>query len=162
MSVSRVCRQGDHGFCTETRATCDCEHCHLGPCGVCNEGNLLKMYDLGGEKVCASCYRAAVSGTRGRDAQPCDGCGALGAWRNPRHRRNEYLCSDCHRSSGEPVVLTPSVAYLVAPCKGKDINDPAHNWIHVRGSRFKCVCGFNKYDDTLHTQVRRRLENELF
>lgn len=162
MSVSRVCGQGDHGFCTETRVTCDCEHCHLGPCEVCDEGNLLKIYDLDGARVCASCYRAAANETRCHSSQPCDRCHAPGAWRNPRHRRNEYLCGDCHRELGEPVVLTPSVAHLAAPCKGKDLGDPAHNWVHVRGSRFRCVCGFNKYDSALRARVQRKLENELF
>lgn len=162
MSVSRVCRQGNHGFCVETRETCACTSCHLGPCAACGEDNLLKIYTSGEERVCAGCYRATARASQRQYRQLCDRCQTPGAWRNPRHRRNEYLCDECHRSSGEEIVLTGSVAHLAAPCKGRDLNDSTHDWVHVRGSRFRCICGLNKYDFALHARVRRELERELF
>lgn len=161
-TVSRLCDQGDHGFCHGTRITCGCTQCHLGPCAVCCDDNLLKMYELDGQRMCASCYRAMARRVSARHSQPCDRCRKSGAYRNPVHRRNEYLCSTCHGADDTPLVLTSSVAHLAAPCKGADITDERHDWVHVRGSRFQCVCGIKKYDSVLRAEVRRNLERNLF
>lgn len=56
------------------------------------------------DMLCAACYRLiAHTLTRARQT-PCDKCGAPAAWRNPKTRRNEYLCGTCHARSGEGVV----------------------------------------------------------
>lgn len=158
--ISGPCAQGLHGFCQDA-GRCECTDCHLGPCARCGADNLLKMYDHDGERVCAGCVRAAVKAAPA-PAQTCDQCGSPGAFRNPAHRRNEYLCTACHAASGEPVVLTSSVASLAAPCKGADISDDRHSWVHIRGSRFNCLCGSKKYDSSLRTRRNRELEREMF
>lgn len=53
------------------------------------------MYDTDGPYVCAACYR--VWAAANPLTQACDKCGDTGnVWRDPIHRRNEYLCVRCH------------------------------------------------------------------
>jgi hypothetical protein len=53
--------------------------------------------------ACPECVRKRARVTH--RTTPCDKCGALGAWRNPYTRRNEYLCPTHHAESGDGVVL---------------------------------------------------------
>jgi hypothetical protein len=61
---------------------------------VCGVSDVL-VYEAGDDLLCADCRRAwAVLNPR---AQACDNCGDTGnVWRDPLHRRNEYLCIKCH------------------------------------------------------------------
>jgi hypothetical protein len=65
-----------------------------GTCAVCGDKDVL-VYVAADRLVCASHYREyAAAHPR---AQACDKCGATGnVWRDPLHRRNEYLCIKCH------------------------------------------------------------------
>ena len=65
-----------------------------GTCGACGEKDAL-LYEAADRLVCASDYRSwsAAHPT----TQACDSCGSTGnVWRDPLHRRNEYLCIKCH------------------------------------------------------------------
>lgn len=161
--LSAKCINGLHGFCPETRETCACTDCHLGPCEECGSSNLQRIYTspITGLRLCASCYRLAAKAAPSIQTL-CDKCGKGPAFRNPGHRRNEYLCRECHAETGEPVVLTSSVAGFALACKGKDIDDDLHCWVHIRGSRFRCLCGADRYDAAMRDRVQRRLERELF
>jgi hypothetical protein len=86
----------------------------------------------------------------------CDRCGRVGAFRNPRTRRDEYLCVDCHKAAGDPLPLTSSVQGLVAACRGADVTDPRHDWVHVRGNTFACAsCKVKAYRPDLRAAMRR-------
>lgn len=152
--VSQHCLNGNHSFCREP-ATCQCSTCHLGPCQECGATNLQRLFDhpfIPDRSVCAACYRPTAR--RNQAQQPCDKCGAVPAWRNPATKRNEYFCRPCHAETGDVIVLPGSAAKLVAPCKGLDINDDRHTWVHIRANRFQCRCGAKKYDNELRKQVR--------
>lgn len=63
-------------------------------CQACGDKDVL-VYECAGRLVCAADYRAYAE--EHPTAQPCDACGATGnVWRDPLHRRNEYLCIKCH------------------------------------------------------------------
>lgn len=65
-----------------------------GTCQACGDDDVL-VYVCAGRLVCAVDYRtyAAAHPT----SQACDSCGSTGnVWRDPLHRRNEYLCIKCH------------------------------------------------------------------
>ena len=64
-------------------------------CAHCSAENVLVYVIETGELVCANDYR------KWRVEHPleqeCDRCGSTGnVWRDPMHRRNEYLCIKCH------------------------------------------------------------------
>jgi hypothetical protein len=68
----------------------DCESPECGETDV-----LLYAYPSDDLLLCPGCARkrALANPTK----QPCDNCGSTGnVWRDPVHRRNEYLCIKCH------------------------------------------------------------------
>lgn len=77
--------------------------------------------------ACAECIRARAKTVE--RTTPCDICQAPGAWRNPKTRRNEYLCGNHHAASGEGVVLNKWFAR---------VSDP-----HPLGRRSKCEVSDN-------------------
>jgi len=150
--VSARCAANLHFYCQETSSTCSCPQCHFGPCAQCGDTNLATIYD----GLCASCERKRVRNNPKR-TQACDACGQSGAFRNPATRRNEYFCASCHAKTGEGVRLRPREAdELLSSCAGRDINDPAHRWVHVRGTRFQCQCRAVKFDPELRKRMRER------
>jgi NMD protein affecting ribosome stability and mRNA decay len=150
--VTRQCAEGLHGYCPGDGASCGCAHCHLGPCPACGAENLRKLYD----GLCAGCYRTRAYAAPATTTA-CDNCGASPAYRNPVHRRNEYLCTACHAAAGETLRLAPSVQGLVASCRGADVSDPAHEWAHVRGNTFGCLrCKTKSWQPGLRKATRRR------
>ena len=63
-------------------------------CAVCNAQNVL-VYDRGEQLVCAEHARAWAR--KNPTKQACDKCGSDElVFRDPGHRRNEYLCFACH------------------------------------------------------------------
>lgn len=150
--ITRQCAEGLHGFCRAP--ACDCAH-HANTCQRCDAGNLLKLFADG--TLCADCYRSdAFAANRVQRGTPCDKCGASGAFRNPRARRDEFLCTSCHKAAGEPLELTSAVQGLAADCHGANEDDPRHDWLHVRGTRFACVrCQTQKFDAKLRAAMRR-------
>lgn len=65
-----------------------------GVCALCTDTDVL-VYVCGDHLRCAGCTREWVK--EHPTAQACDKCGATGnVWRDPLHRRNEYLCIKCH------------------------------------------------------------------
>lgn len=65
-----------------------------GSCGHCGDEDVL-LYEAGGILVCADARRSWAVENPLRQA--CDSCGDTGnVWRDPLHRRNEYLCIKCH------------------------------------------------------------------
>lgn len=147
------CAGGRHGLCPGDRETCACEACHLGPCARCGAGNLQKLYD----GLCAGCYRAdAHAANTPTPRSPCDRCGHVPAFRNLAHRRNELLCARCHEADGVPLRLRRGdAAALLAPCAFLDLDDPAHRWAHLRGTRFGCAgCGAKRFDPERRRAMR--------
>lgn len=68
-----------------------------GTCETCGATNEL----LGdGDPRCAECRRRTSNRRQGELSYPCDQCGRDGAIRDPAHRRDEYLCLDCHKLNG--------------------------------------------------------------
>ena len=68
-----------------------------GTCSSCSDANVL-VYQIDDRLVCAEDYRQIVRTYN--YVQPCDRCEATPAMRDPSHRRNEYLCWDCHTGDG--------------------------------------------------------------
>ena len=63
-------------------------------CGACGAVDEL-VYVCGDSLRCAGCTRAWY--VENPTPQACDSCGSTGnVWRDPLHRRNEYLCIRCH------------------------------------------------------------------
>lgn len=67
-----------------------------GACEACGrEDTILYSHDSDPSLLCADCQRKRVKANP--TEQACDNCGATGnVWRDPVHRRNEYLCIRCH------------------------------------------------------------------
>lgn len=108
-TVSTKCARGLHGFCAETRDTCACLDCHLGPCAECGATNLRKMYDDG--TFCAACKRRHAHAANDQVPRtPCDVCGAVPAFRNLATRENRYLCMRHHQESGAAMIYLPKGA----------------------------------------------------
>lgn len=81
-----------------TRGTVQKEQIYVyDTCALCGDTNVL-VYLIDDKLVCASDYRK-ITYTR-KKVQHCDICGAENAVRDPAHRRNEYLCWDCHQKDG--------------------------------------------------------------
>jgi len=49
---------------------------------------------------CADCRSKSAKRHQAEMFYPCDICGAEQAFRDPAHRRDEYLCVDCHKANG--------------------------------------------------------------
>jgi hypothetical protein len=66
-------------------------------CAVCSEQNVL-VYECGDSLMCAE--HARVWMRQNPRKQLCDKCGTDElVFRDPGHRRNEYLCFSCHREN---------------------------------------------------------------
>jgi hypothetical protein len=128
--ITDLCQRGNHGFCWDEQ--CECPDCHF-LCPSCHT-RVKKLTD----GICAPCYRRKAQATS-YEGTPCDECGAKPAFRNPRGRKNKYLCVPCHVKTGDPIMIAGSAAVSVtADCMGKDAHDPAHRPVHIRGSRWQC------------------------
>lgn len=88
--ISAKCIALLHQFCTETRETCSCPSCHLGPCKKCGATELMKMFD----GLCANCERDRVHAVP-FPGTPCSTCGKLGAYRMPADRTSPFRCTSC-------------------------------------------------------------------
>ena len=67
-----------------------------GACTRCGDEDVL-LYDHPQDPalMCADCSRRRAK--ENPVPQACDNCGSTGnVWRDPVHRRNEYLCINCH------------------------------------------------------------------
>lgn len=69
----------------------------VGTCPSCSTEDML-LVEEGGS--CASCYRKTARRHQAEMFYPCDNCGAEEAFRDPAHRRDEYLCPACHLENG--------------------------------------------------------------
>lgn len=129
--LSRYCADDLHGFCTGDASTCGCPDCHF-ICASC--GQPCRTLNGPDRNMCAGCARA-LARTQQR-IQTCDRCGHVGAVRDPRDRRNLYLCHDCR---GGNVPQLPGVAVdLNAPCAGLDADNLAHDFWQVKGRKHVC------------------------
>jgi hypothetical protein len=68
-----------------------------GECTTCGAEDELLGQD---DPRCASCRRKTANRHQAEMYYPCDRCGASSAIRDPAHRRDEYLCLDCHKREG--------------------------------------------------------------
>lgn len=66
-------------------------------CTLCGDTNVL-VYSIDDNLYCANDYRKIVRTFQ--FIQTCDRCDKTPAMRDPSHRRNEYLCWDCHTETG--------------------------------------------------------------
>lgn len=155
--ISRPCTARMHAACKETRATCSCSSCHLGPCTGCHADNLQALY----EGLCAFCAREKARAQPPRTTR-CDNCGAVDAFRNPNNRKNEFFCIACQLDNSDSLALPIPLSAVVAPqCSEKNIDDSLHVWVHIRGTRFQCRCGTKKFDAKLRG-ARRQQELKEF
>lgn len=67
-------------------------------CAECSEKEVL-VYDADSKLLCAYCYRTWTR--KQTRTTTCDRCGNTAkVFRNPKHRRNEYMCLACHIDDG--------------------------------------------------------------
>lgn len=67
-------------------------------CNLCKQQDVL-VYACGDQLLCAEHARVWIR--ENPSVQLCDKCGAEGnVFRDPSHRRNEYLCVKCHDENG--------------------------------------------------------------
>lgn len=70
-----------------------------GACASCSRDDNPLLYDTLDDPtlLCSDCSAKRGKAHAKEPKQPCDSCGATGnVWRDPIHRRNEYLCINCH------------------------------------------------------------------
>ena len=82
-----------------TRGTIQRDQVYVyGTCEQCQEANAL-VYECGEQLLCAEHSRQYA---RSHPLKPyCDRCGKQEkVFRDPSHRRNEYLCMSCHANDG--------------------------------------------------------------
>jgi hypothetical protein len=82
-----------------TRGTIQRDQVYVyGTCEQCQEANAL-VYECGEQLLCAEHSRQYA---RSHPLKPyCDRCGKQEkVFRDPSHRRNEYLCMGCHADDG--------------------------------------------------------------
>ena len=82
-----------------TRGTIQRDNVYVyGTCEQCQEANAL-VYECGEQLLCAEHSRQYA---RSHPLKPyCDRCGKQEkVFRDPSHRRNEYLCMGCHADDG--------------------------------------------------------------
>jgi len=82
-----------------TRGTIQKDQVYVyGTCEQCQETNAL-VYECGEQLLCAEHSRQYA---RSHPLKPyCDRCGKQEkVFRDPSHRRNEYLCMGCHADDG--------------------------------------------------------------
>lgn len=53
------------------------------------------------DHTCSDCQRKAANRHQAEMFYPCDICGADQAFRDPAHRRDEYLCAACHKREND-------------------------------------------------------------
>ena len=149
--ITNLCQQGSHTYCFDEQ--CECKTCHF-TCPRCHS-RVKRLTD----GICAPCYRVQAQ-AQTFEGTPCDKCGGKPAFRNPGHRRNEYLCIACQIASGEKFAVAGSAAVsVVADCMGKDAHDPAHRPVHIRGSRWqcsRCKCTLQRKDPNKKEPQTRR------
>lgn len=139
--ISHKCLALLCNFCTETRESCACTHCHKGPCKKCGADNLKKTYD----GLCANCERDRAHSTPFAGT-PCVDCGQLGAFRMPADRTSPFRCTTCWREAGSLSEDGQSSPIMALDCYAEDIASPLHTWRFIRGNQFGCRCGIKKYD----------------
>lgn len=89
------------------------------------------------DDLCASCARDKIKATPFAGT-PCDGCGRNGAVRNPKTKKNEYFCVSCHGERGEELMMTGGMSGLLSSCAHLRLEHPEHEFIRVRGTRYRC------------------------
>lgn len=128
-----------------------------GTCTGCGDEDVI----LHQGDVCANCYRQASN----RDQPyPCDRCGQGKAFRDPVHRRDEYLCQTCHLEDGyvpgERAMITRVQARVGAthsqgrrePCIAAGHGTACKGQIKPRG-KLGVLCDF-------HSDPRKYLNNK--
>lgn len=134
MAKSKQCAAEMHAHCDDWSGACQCCHFTCGDPG-CGRRTRQLYRRADGVEVCASCYRDA---TKGRKNTPrCEACGGPTAYRSPRSGDQRFLCQGCHDDAGHVRVDTSGTA---APCAGRDLDDPAHEWAIVRSKRVCLGC----------------------
>jgi hypothetical protein len=152
VTISEHCARGLHGFCRGDHTTCSCGECHF-VCARCAQP--CRTLNGPDHDICAPCARrdAQASGVARRASQACDHCGAGGAIRDPRTRKNVYLCSGCH--AGDLSRLPGVAVDLNAACAGHDVSDPLHAWYQVKGRKHICSrCTMTWYVDSREVAAR--------
>jgi hypothetical protein len=67
-------------------------------CEIC-KGDEVLVYEAGDQLLCAEHTRKHLRANPTK--QTCDTCGSdQNVFRDPSHRRNEYLCMSCHNVNG--------------------------------------------------------------
>jgi len=112
-----------------------------GVCSSCTEPDVL-LYELDGNLLCAGDYRDASRKIKFFTA--CDQCGSTPSFRDPSHRRNEYLCAACHSkndfgTNNTVVKRTLAEIFKQLPgskvrCFGESVDSPCDENIKPRGS----------------------------
>lgn len=120
------------------------------PRGVCAEpggcalGDTLVILHTGSDGLqrCATHYTLTLNRKHG---YPCDNCGEEPAFRDPEHRRDEYLCPRCHEKYDS---YTPGERAMVMQTRVRV------GAIHSKGLKPLCVARGKGTD--CHGQVKPR------
>jgi len=107
-------------------------------CSTCRSIALQKLYD----GLCADCERTRAKALP-KPRETCEECGALGAYYSPAAKK--FRCANCHArhlsNSGYFAESRAREALAAYSCSGQEVDDPRHQWVHMRGTRFHCrIC----------------------
>lgn len=103
-------------------------------CEKCQEPNVL-VYEYEGKLLCAEDSRQHIR--RQPHVPFCDMCGKQDrVVRDPSHRRNEYLCMDCHVATG----------FMIVDSVTNRVVRSAFTSVYVRPERPKMKCYVDNHD----------------
>lgn len=125
-----------------------CAVCHTTPNNVFDPRDRDPDY-AGPRPLCADDYRAWAY-QQPPPLVPCPDCDSGDqAFFSPGDKR--FCCVQCHQRTGSMLGSTvefDAIRVQSAPCRSGDIDDPRHDWHHVRGHRYHCrSCHAKRFTD---------------
>lgn len=111
-----------------------------GVCASCKDDGVI----LHGDDLCAGCYRVQANRNL---PYPCDMCGEAPAFRDPLHRRDEYLCNECHAKTG----FVPGERAMITKVQARV------GFTHTQGRKEPCIAAGHGTDCKGQTKPRGKL-----
>lgn len=112
--------------------------------GGCALGDTLVILHTAedGLQRCATHHTLTLNRKHG---YPCDNCGTVPAFRDPAHRRDEYLCPVCHEKHDS---YTPSERSMITKVQVRQ------GVVHSRGQKAVCIAAGRGTE--CHGQIKQR------